>query len=122
MKRSTMMTLVAGTLVTLFVGAAVADAAEMRLRCEKRAGRSKIDVDGRNVPRGQYTCTVTSGSNSATHPKKSSVRGQVEFDFDSNTGEVGDLRIPANFIQNGSVCATINGPTTLNGCAKCEVR
>lgn len=121
MKRA-MMTMVAGSLVALVVGAATADAAEMRLRCESRSGRSrsKISVDGRDVPRGTYTVTVTSGANSATDTK-ASVGDEVEFDFDSATGEVGDVRIAGTFIQGGNVCATISGNgLTLNDCESCR--
>ncbi len=119
----TMKTVMAtGALTTLLLGAVAADAADMRLRCERRSDRSKIDVDGRNVPRGTYRCVVTSGANSASD-SKAAVRREVEFDFDSNTNEVGDMRIPANFIQNGSVCATITGNgVSLSGCARCDVR
>jgi hypothetical protein len=116
------MTVMAGALVALFLGAAVADAAEIRVRCEKRSGRSKIDVDGRKVPRGTYTCVVTSGSNGA-EDTKAAVRGEVEFDFDSNTNEVGDVVIAPDFIQNGSVCAEITGNgITLSRCVACTVR
>jgi hypothetical protein len=120
MKRTTMMTMVAGALATLLVGAAAASA-EMRLRCESRSGRSrsKISVDGRDVPQGTYTVTVTSGANSASDTK-ASVGDEVEFDFDSATGEIGDVSIPGNFIQNGQVCATITGNVTLNGCTGCR--
>ncbi len=121
MKRA-MMTVVAGSLVAIVVGTAAANAAEMRLRCESRSGRSrsKISVDGRNVPRGTYTVTVASGANSASD-MKGSVGDEVEFDFDSATGEVGDVRIAGTFIQGGDVCATITGNgLTLSACERCR--
>jgi hypothetical protein len=121
MMRSIKTVMAAGALTTLLLGAVAADAADMRLRCERRSDRSKIDVDGRNVPRGTYLCVVTSGANSASDTK-AAVRREVEFDFDSNTNEVGDVPIPADFIQNGRVCATITGPRVFSGCAQCEVR
>ena len=122
MKRSTMTTVVAGALVALFVGTSVASAAELRVRCEKRSGRSKIDVDARKVRRGTYTCNVTSGANSASDTK-AAVRNEVQFNFDSNTGEVGDVRISADFIQNGSVCAQVTGNgINLQRCVACTVR
>ena len=110
---------------------AVADAASLRLRCERRAdpARSKVSVDGRNVlPNAIYTARVISGSNQATARPKAAVGNEVEFDFDSNPNDIraGATRIAANFIRNGSVRAAIfnaagnmiAGPTT----AACEIK
>jgi len=110
---------------------AAADAASLRLRCEKRfdPARSKISVDGRNVsPNAIYTARVISGQNQATARPKSAVGDEVEFDFDSNPNDIraGATRIEANVIRNGSVRAAIfnaagnmvAGPTT----AACEIR
>lgn len=88
---------------------ATADAASLRLRCEVRTSpaRSKISVDGRNVlPNAMYAARVVSGINRATSRPKVADGDEVEFDFDSNTGE-GGTRIPANFIRNNTVRAVI---------------
>ena len=110
---------------------AAADAASLRLRCERRfdPARSQISVDGRNVsPNAIYTARVISGTNQATARPKSAVGNEVEFDFDSNPNDIraGATRIAANFIRNGSVRAAIfnaagnmvAGPTT----AACEIK
>jgi hypothetical protein len=70
------------------------------VKCEKRPNRSKISVDGRNLPSGSYTARVTSGSNSRTAPAQRTVGDEVEFDFDSNQNDIaaGATAIPANFI------------------------
>jgi hypothetical protein len=69
--------------------------------CEKRSSRSKISVDGRNLPSGSYTARVTSGTNSRTSAARRTVGDEVEFDFDSNQNDIaaGATRISANFIQ-----------------------
>jgi hypothetical protein len=110
---------------------AAADAASLRLRCEKRfdPARSKVSVDGRNVsPNAIYTARVISGTNQATAKPKAAVGDEVEFDFDSNPNDIraGATAIGANFIRNGSVRAAIfnaagnvvAGPATV----ACEIR
>jgi len=110
---------------------AAADAASLRLRCERRfdPARSQISVDGRNVsPNAIYTARVISGTSQATAKPKAAVGDEVEFDFDSNPNDIraGATRIAANFIRNGSVRAAIfnaagnivAGPTT----AACEIK
>jgi hypothetical protein len=107
MKSSRILTVMAGVFVILFAAAITADAASMRLRCETRNGRrSKVSVDGRDVPSGTYSVVVTSGSSVATDSKRS-VGDEVEFDFDSATGE-NDTPIARDFIS-GDVTATITG-------------
>ena len=71
------------------------------LSCEKRSSRSKVSVDGRNLPSGNYTARVTSGGNSRTSVARRTVGDEVEFDFDSNRNDIaaGATAIPANFIQ-----------------------
>ena len=71
--------------VALLLGMFVtADAASVRVRCEKRADRSKISVDGNDLAAGSYTATATSGASSVTAAAKNAVGDEVEFDFDSN--------------------------------------
>lgn len=69
--------------------------------CEKRPSRSKISVDGRNLPSGSYTARVTSGANSKVSPAQRTVGDEVEFDFDSNPNDIaaGATAILAGFIQ-----------------------
>jgi hypothetical protein len=69
--------------------------------CEKRSSRSRVSVDGRNLPSGSYTARITSGANSKTSPARRTVGDEVEFDFDSNRNDIaeGATAIPASFIQ-----------------------
>lgn len=68
--------------------------------CERRAGRSKASVDGSGLPTGSYQARVLSGAGSATAPARSTIGDQVEFDFDSDPGDVaaGASPIAADFI------------------------
>jgi hypothetical protein len=87
---------------------AIAQAApELRVRCEKRTNRSRISVDGRNVPAGSYVVKVTSGANTAS--RNESVAGgandEFESDFDSNRADIaqGATKISKTFIVNRQV-------------------
>jgi hypothetical protein len=79
-----------------------ADAASVRVRCEKRLGspRSKISVDGTGLAGGLYTARVVSGAKSAVSAPEAAVGDEVEFDFDSSRADVakGATRIAAGFI------------------------
>lgn len=103
----------------------------LRLRCELRtSGRSKISVDGNNLPVGSYSARVQSGANSAASGVQASVGDEVEFDFDSEPDDIraGATPIASDFIQtSGSpdVTAEIRdaaGRTVASGGADCEVR
>src|SRR5437773_4064450 len=93
--------------VALLLGMFVtADAASVRVRCEKRADRSKISVDGNDLvaAQGPFTATATSGTNpvnSATAGPKAAIGDEAEFDFDSNANDVaaGATLISPSFIQ-----------------------
>ena len=78
-------------------------AAAIRVRCEGRPGRSKISVDGNNLsPRnGLFRARVRAAGGTVTSTAKRAVGDEVEFDFDSDRGDIaaGATRIPANFIQ-----------------------
>ena len=92
--------------------------------CETRGtSRSKISVNGRNLKAGSYTAAVTSGGNTATSGPRAAVRGEVQFDFDSNPADItaGATGIGPTFIQGGSVTATIAG-TAISITASCRVR
>ncbi len=122
------------TALAFLVGASLfattVTAAELRLRCEQRSSRSKISVDGKDLfpQNAMYSARVISGNNQATHTPLTAVGDEVEFDFDSDPGDIaaGAKAIPANFITGGSVQAAIFdangqivvGPVT----AACRVR
>jgi hypothetical protein len=79
-----------------------AEAASVRVRCEKRTERprSKISVDGNNLATGNYTARATSGPNIAVTAPKPTVGDEVEFDFDSRRGDIrrGATPIARDFI------------------------
>ena len=113
-----------------FLLAAHADAANVRVRCEKRGtARSKISVDGNDLLPGSYRARVTSGANSATSGAQQAVGDQAEFDFDSDAGDIaappageGATPIGANFITitagpNNDVKGEIFSGATATGTA-----
>ena len=71
------------------------------VKCEVRADRSKISVDGNGLATGSYQASVVSGANSATAPAHQTIGDEVEFDFDSDGGDIaaGATAIDAAFIQ-----------------------
>ncbi len=73
----------------------------VRVTCERRSDRSKISVDGNDLAAGTYRARVTSGSNTATAAPMGTVGDEVEFDFDSDPGDIaaGATPIAAGFIQ-----------------------
>jgi hypothetical protein len=100
-------TLVAGTVIAVFALAGVtAEAVEVKVTCEKRPFRSRASVDGNDLKRGMYRAVLRSGT---THVARSqfaqTVGDEVQFDFDSNQGDVseGATPISAQFIVNGRV-------------------
>ena len=91
---------------------AAADAATLRLRCERRLdpARSTISVDGQGVaPNALFSARVISGTRQVTARPLAALGDQVEFDFDSNPNDIraGATAIPVNFIQGGRVRAAI---------------
>lgn len=72
----------------------------VRVRCEKRANRSKISVDGRSLSAGNYAARVSSGSNQMVSASRPAVAGEAEFDFDSNQNDIvaGAVAIAPSFI------------------------
>ncbi len=79
-----------------------AQAASIRLRCERRSNRSRISVDGSGLtPRaGSFRARVTAAGGTVTSASKRAVAGEDEFDFDSNRNDIqaGATRIAATFI------------------------
>jgi hypothetical protein len=117
--------LVLVAVLAAFAGAA--QAAEVKISCEKRSVRSKVSVDGNNLRAGTYFAVVTSGANSVQSGMASTVGDEVEFDFDSNPNDIaqGSVPIAANFIVDGRVAAQLRdaaGNVVASGSAICRVR
>jgi len=74
----------------------------LRLRCEKRVGRSKLSVDGNDMtPRnGVFSARVTSGGVTVASRAQTAIGDEVEFDFDS---EPDDIRDGATAISPGFI-------------------
>lgn len=81
----------------------------LRVRCEIRSNRSKVSVDATDIASGTYRATVTSGGIEVTSGMADSVGDEVEFDFDSDGGDIaeGATAINSNFIQGGKVTGKI---------------
>src|SRR6266446_7873993 len=123
-KVSTAVTASVALLLGIFV---TAEAASVRVRCETRANRSKISVDGNDLAAGSYTATVTSGTSSVTAAAKNAVGDEAEFDFDSNANDVaaGATSISPSFIQGNAVTGSIinaNGQTVASSTVGCRVK
>jgi len=104
----------------------------LRLRCEVRPGRSKISVDGKNLsPRnGTFSARVEASGGVAVSAAATAIGDEVEFDFDSNRGDIaeGATPIAATFITPRSgpdVVAEIRnaqGQVVVSAEADCEIR
>jgi hypothetical protein len=98
--------LIAATaLASLTLAAYGASAADVEVRCEKRANRSKASVDGNNLRSGQYRAVLKSGTHTKRSPYDQTIGDEVQFDFDSNPNDVADgaTAISAGFIVDGRV-------------------
>ncbi|PTQ75046.1 hypothetical protein C8R26_1252 [Nitrosomonas oligotropha] len=109
------------------LSAADANAAGIRIKCEKKSNRSSISVDGRNLTPGSYSAVVKSGDNKAVAELKSSTGDEVEFDFDSDKGDIvaGAVAISPIFIQGGKVTGQIKDADRfiiIEGTSSCRVR
>ncbi len=73
----------------------------VRVTCERRSSRSKVSVDGSGLATGTYTARATSGANTAVAAPQATIGDQAEFDFDSDSGDVGAGATPiaGTFIQ-----------------------
>ena len=117
-------TLTAATLAMTAFMAFDASAATIRITCEVRSDRSKISVDGKQLVRGTYTTEAMSGGNVATSSPRRSRRGQLETDYDSNTGELA-IPIASDFIVGGTVTGKVvdaGGNTVASDTVACRVR
>ena len=120
------MALRCGAAVLAFAAGA-AQAADLKISCEKRSARPKVSVDGNNLRAGTYFAIVTSGANTVQSGMASTVGDELEFDFDSNSNDVvqGAAPIAANFIIDGRVAAQLRdaaGNVVASGTAICRVR
>ena len=72
------------------------------VRCNLRVGRSSVSVDARDLAAGTYIATIKSGTKVKTSLPMTISGDEVEFDFDSDNGDVaeGAVRIDTDFIQN----------------------
>jgi len=103
--------------------------ATVRVRCEVRSDRSRISVDGNDLVTGTYQAMVTSGANSATAPASQTIGDEVEFDFDSDAGDIaaGATAIAADFIQGtppqvtGAIL-TLGGSVVVSATVDCTVQ
>ncbi len=103
--------------------------AKLLISCEKRTGRSKISVDAKGLIAGNYYSIVNSGASQAQSSVLSPIGGEVEFDFDSDPGDIaeGAIAISTDFIQaSGSVSAGIidqaSGETIKAAIAVCLIK
>jgi hypothetical protein len=93
----------------------------VRVRCERRVGRSKVSVDGSNLAPGSYLARVTSGADTVVASAQPTIGDEVEFDFDSDSGDIaeGATPLPADFIQGTPPRAT-GAILTLSGSVVAE--
>lgn len=99
------------------------------VKCEVRSNRSKISVDGNNLAIGSYQANATSGANSATAPAHQTIGDEVEFDFDSDAGDIalGATAIDASFIQGAppqvtGTILTLGGGVVVQATVDCVVK
>ncbi len=103
--------------------------ATIQVKCERRANRSRISVDGNNLLSGSYRAQVSSGANTAASGLQATSGDEVEFDFDSapNNIAAGATAIAPTFIQGApaQVTATIldpSGNAVVSATASCRTR
>lgn len=85
-----------------------ANAASVRVKCVKGTNSSKVSVDGRGLPSGSYRARIISGDHAKRSPLVAGA-GEIEFDFDSNAGNIaaGATAISSSFIQGNKVTGQI---------------
>ena len=112
MKRTIASTAIACLVAGLAFAAVDASAATLKIKCEQRGTqRATISVDGSKLPSGlMYTAEVSSGLHTATSAPATPVGGELEFDFDSDAGDIaeGATPIAGDFIVNGSAIGMIS--------------
>ena len=98
------------TLLALGLATVAAQAQTIRVRCDSFPNRSRASVDGSDLAAGQYSAVLTSGAHHmAQSPDDAAVRGEVQFDFDSNRNDVldGATRIGRHFIVDDMVTGSL---------------
>jgi hypothetical protein len=85
------------------------DSPDILVQCEVTQTRSKISVKGKDLEPGDYQAVITSGSNTLQSMTRTITDDEVEFDFDSDSGDVleGAEAIGADFIVDAEVKAEI---------------
>lgn len=85
----------------------------LRVRCEVRSNRSKVSVDATSIASGAYKASVISGGVEVMSGLANSVGDEVEFDFDSDSGDIaeGATTISTDFIEGGLVTGRIYNST-----------
>jgi hypothetical protein len=94
-----------GLVAALSLLAFAAQAADVKISCEKRSNRSKVSIDGNNLVAGAYRAVALSGAKKVTSTAAAADGDEAEFDFDSNAADIaeGATAIPANFVVDGRV-------------------
>ena len=94
-----------GIVAALSMIGLAAQAADVKVSCEKRSNRSKVSVDGSDLAPGSYRAVARSGTATARTGFEAAAGDEAEFDFDSNPADIaeGATAIPARFIVDGRV-------------------
>lgn len=125
-KTSTALAAVLAVFVTTTLPVTDANAADIRVKCETRANRSSVSVDGNNLVAGNYIAKIISGSHTKKSGPKATIGDEVGFDFDSDPANVaaGATRISRTFIQGQVTGQLINeqGFTVAQATRTCRVR
>lgn len=99
------------TILTVFVTTLPdVNAADIRVKCETRANRSSVSVDGNNLVPGNYVAKIISGSHTKKSGLKATTGDEIGFDFDSDPANIaaGATRISRTFIQGQVTGQLIN--------------
>lgn len=118
---------IASAALALAIFSVAASAADVVVTCEKRTNRSKVSVDASKLAPGSYYARASSGSNEAQALAQTAVRGEVQFDFDSDHQDIaaGATAIAPGFIVDGKVTGTVynaSGVEVASATGSCRVR
>lgn len=97
----------AGVLALFTMVSFAAEAADVKVTCEKRTSRSRASVDGSGLADGSYRAVLKSGGKTSRSAYDATTGDEVAFDFDSNPADIADGATPisAAFIVDGRVKA-----------------
>jgi hypothetical protein len=126
MSKTMLAALVVGVMAAAYLPSD-AEAATVRVKCEKRSNRSKISIDGAGLIPGGYKCQALSGSNQKTTTLRNTIGVQLECDLDSDRGDIaaGATAISKTFIQGGQVTGKIldaSGATVISDTVRCRMK